>query len=74
MKKFSFHLFKKLPAHEKKITFSTVLTLIRFMLIPFIVTAMIMQAWSTAFVLFVIAAISDVLDGLCARWFNEHTF
>lgn len=74
MKKFSFQLFKKLPPHEKKITFSTSLTIARFILIPFIVTAMIMHAWHTAFILFVIAAITDVLDGLLARWLHQHTF
>lgn len=74
MKKFSFHLFKKLPPREKKITFSTMLTFIRFALIPFIVAAMVMDAWSMAFILFVIAAITDVLDGWTARWFNERTF
>jgi cardiolipin synthase len=63
-----------LPPREKKITFSTVLTLIRFILIPFIVAAMVMDAWSVAFILFVIAAITDVLDGWTARWLNERTF
>lgn len=74
MKKFSFTLFKKLPSREKKITFSTLLTFIRFILIPFIVAAMIYQAWHIAFTLFVTAAITDVLDGWFARWFNERTF
>lgn len=74
MKKFSFHLFKKLPASEKKITFSTTLTLIRFILIPFIVASMIMNHWYAAFILFVSAAITDILDGWFARWFNERTF
>ena len=74
MKKFSFHLFKKLPAHEKKITFSTSLTLARFVLIPLIVTAMIMHHWHAAFVFFMCAAITDVLDGWFARWLNERTF
>ena len=74
MKKFSFSLLKKLPAHEKKITFSTVLTLIRFALIPFIVIAMILQMWHVAFLLFIVAGITDVLDGWSARWFNQRTF
>jgi len=74
MKKFSLQLFRKLPAYEKKITFSTSLTIVRFILIPFIVAAMIMHRWPTAFVLFVIAAITDVLDGWFARWFNQRTF
>lgn len=74
MKKFSFQLFKKLPTREKKITFSTMLTLVRFALIPFIVGSMILNHWYAAFILFVIAAITDVLDGWFARWFNERTF
>lgn len=74
MKKFSFPLFKNLPAHEKKITFSTVLTLIRMALIPIIVLAMIWSDWYLAFVLFIIASITDVLDGWFARWLNQRTF
>lgn len=74
MKKFSFGRFKRLPAHEKKITFSTLLTLIRFCLIPCIVAAMITHSWHIAFILFISAALSDVLDGLFARWLNERTF
>lgn len=74
MKKFSFQLFKKLPHREKKITFSTMLTLVRFVLIPFIVAAMVLQHWYAAFILFIIAAITDILDGWFARWFNERTF
>lgn len=74
MKKFSFKLFKKLPAHEKKITIPTILSIIRLLLIPFIVASMISHAWHTAFVLFVIAAITDVLDGWLARWLNQRTF
>ncbi len=74
MKKFSFPLLKNLPAHEKKITFSTVLTLTRFALIPFIVAAMVMQRWHIAFALFIVAGITDVLDGWLARLFNQRTF
>ncbi len=74
MKKFSFHLFKKLPAHEKKITISTFLTLTRLVLTPFIVSAMVLDRWHVAFILFIIAAITDVLDGWIARCFNQRTF
>jgi cardiolipin synthase (CMP-forming) len=74
MKKFSFYLLKNLPAHEKKITVSTYLTLVRFTLIPLIVISMIMQAWHIAFMLFIIAGITDVLDGWLARLLNQRTF
>lgn len=72
--KLNFHLFRNLPPHEKKITFPTYLTLLRIALVPFIVAAMVLHAWDTAFWLFIIAAATDVLDGWCARWFNDHTF
>lgn len=74
MKKFSFSFFNALPAQEKKITFSTFLTLIRIALVPCIVIAMIYHAWQLAFWLFITAAITDILDGLFARWLNDHTF
>lgn len=72
--KFNFHLLRNLPAREKKITLPTYLTLLRILLVPCIVAAMVMHAWDAAFWLFMAAAASDVLDGLCARWFNERTF
>ena len=74
MKEFSFHLFKKLPAHEKKITLSTMLTLLRLALIPFIVGSMMYGNWQIAFIFYVIASVTDVLDGWIARNFNQRTF
>lgn len=74
MAKLNFNFFKKLPAHEKKLTASTMLTLVRIALVPFIIGAMVVQGWGTAFILFFIAAITDVLDGNLARWMNEKTF
>lgn len=50
------------------------LTLIRLVLIPFIVIAMIKDRWGLAFGLYIIASITDVLDGWVARTFNQRTF
>ena len=74
MRRLNLNFFKKLPPHEKKVTASTMLTLVRIALVPFIIGAMVVQGWGTAFTLFVIAAITDVLDGNLARWMNEKTF
>jgi cardiolipin synthase len=74
MMRFNFNILKKLPAHEKRITLPTWLTIGRIVLIPFIVWAMIMGYWATACVLFIIAAITDVLDGYLARTLNQQTF
>lgn len=72
--KLSFSFLKKLPDHEKKITLSTLLTLVRIALTPFIVASMIAHHWGIACTLFCIAACTDILDGNIARWLNEKTF
>jgi len=72
--KFSFSFFKKAPAREKRITIATLFTVGRMILAPFIVAAMIMHQWGLAFWLFVIAALTDTIDGNLARWFGEKTF
>jgi len=71
--KFSFAWFKRLPAHEKRMTISTVLTIGRIVLVPFIVISMVLHFWGLAFILFTTAAVTDVLDGALARWRNERT-
>jgi len=74
MAKFSLRFFNNLPAHEKKITVSTLLTIARIIVTPFIVIGMATGYWGVAFALFVCAAITDVLDGFLARLRNERTF
>lgn len=73
-KKITVQFFTNLPAHEKKITISTIITLIRIGLTPFIVGAMVAHCWGIACILFVIAAITDGVDGYLARIRNERTF
>ena len=74
MAKLNSNFFKKLPAHEKKLTLSNQVTLLRIILVPFIVAAMVLNHWHTSFVLFVIAALTDTIDGTLARLRNEKTF
>lgn len=64
---------KKIPPHERRLTLSNKLTLARLALVPFIVVAMVTAHWKTAFVLFSIAALTDMLDGNLARSRNEQT-
>jgi cardiolipin synthase (CMP-forming) len=70
----NFHFLKQLPAHEKRITISTVFTLVRIALTPCIVMAVVWGAWDIAFGLFVFACITDWIDGYLARMRNEQTF
>ncbi len=74
MAKLTARLFKNLPPHETRMTLSTVLTLLRIVLTPFIVAAMVMNFWGAAFWLFVISSALDVLDGNVARWLKQETF
>ena len=74
MRKFSFSFLKKISAREFRFTFSTALTVLRIALTPFIVGALIYQSWNAAFILFVIAALTDFFDGMIARYFQQKTF
>src|SRR3990167_3316987 len=67
-------LFNKLPLKEKRVTWATIITILRLFLVPFIVVSVIFQEWGIAFWLFVIASFSDVLDGNVARFFDQKTF
>ncbi len=49
------------------------LTFLRLCMVPFLVLAILDGHYRTAFVLFVIAGISDGLDGLLARMLKQHT-
>lgn len=73
-KKLSIRFLKNLPAHEKRLTLSTLITIARIVLTPFIVIAMVHHQWGLAFWLFVIASLCDVLDGNLARLLNQQTF
>jgi cardiolipin synthase (CMP-forming) len=66
-------LWSAIPAHEKRMTLSTMVTIFRMLLTPVIVIARIQGAWALACGLFVVAAVSDFLDGWLARIRNEET-
>lgn len=53
------------------ITLATYFTLARLFLIPCILVSMLSQAWIAAMVFFVLASITDVIDGRLARSRNE---
>ena len=49
------------------------LTLLRMLFLPFIVITFLDQHYTTALLLFVLAGLSDGLDGLLARWLHQQT-
>jgi len=74
LRKFNLNLLKRLSEREKRITLATVFTIIRLVLTPFIVSAMVSGYWGIAFILFLFAASTDVIDGLLARLCSQKTF
>ncbi len=55
------------------INIPNILTLIRILLIPLFIIALLNGIRSFALFIFIIAAVSDALDGLAARWLNQRT-
>ena len=49
------------------------LTLLRLFIIPFLVIAILDSHYRIAFALFMLAGLSDGLDGLLARWLSQRT-
>jgi cardiolipin synthase len=56
------------------ITIPTLITFVRIGLIPFIIGALVHQQWYTACGLFIIAALTDVLDGSLARLLGKQSW
>ncbi|MBX3596012.1 MAG: CDP-alcohol phosphatidyltransferase family protein [Rhizobiaceae bacterium] len=52
-------------------TIPNLITIIRFLLVPAVVYALLLGEWGWAFVGFVVAGVSDAVDGFIARHFNQ---
>jgi cardiolipin synthase len=74
MKKLTWRTISRIPNHEWRLTFSTMITIMRIMLAPCVVFAMLSGSWGKASTLFIIASMTDFLDGNMARLLNEQTF
>src|SRR2546428_12511698 len=55
------------------LTIPNLLTLLRLLLVPFFIAASIKGMFTVAFVVFVTAAATDILDGMIARRFNQRS-
>ena len=67
-------ILKKINEDGKWFTISNFLTVMRILLVPFIVINVIWEKWDVTFVLFVIAAVSDLLDGYLARLLKQQSY
>lgn len=54
-------------------TIPNMITILRLVLVPGVVFAMLQQHWNWAFAGFVVAGVSDGVDGFIARHFNQHS-
>jgi cardiolipin synthase (CMP-forming) len=54
-------------------TIPNILTILRLCLVPFFIAASLTEHFTLAFVLFISAAATDVLDGMIARRFNQRS-
>jgi cardiolipin synthase (CMP-forming) len=52
---------------------ANLLTVLRFCLVPIVIVSIVNQEWTIAFVVFVIAGVTDAVDGFVARQFNMRT-
>ncbi|MEI9424566.1 CDP-alcohol phosphatidyltransferase family protein [Mesorhizobium sp. Cs1299R1N1] len=54
-------------------TIPNLITILRFVLVPAVVLAMLQARWEWAFAGFVVAGVSDGVDGFIARRFNQQS-
>lgn len=54
-------------------TLPNLITILRFLLVPAVVLAMLQARWEWAFAGFVVAGVSDAVDGFIARHFNQRS-
>lgn len=59
--------------HDRIITLPTLITTVRLLCTPFLAHAIAVQSWGSALILFAISALSDALDGYCARILNARS-
>jgi len=62
-----------IPAGEKRITVATFFTILRIIIIPFFIYSIVKLYWGRALFLFLLAIITDFLDGFLARLLHQKT-
>ncbi len=55
------------------VTIPNLITILRFLLVPAVVLAMLQSRWGWAFTGFIVAGVSDAVDGFVARNFNQRS-
>lgn len=58
---------------DRIFTIPTLITAVRIVCVPFLAKAIAAQSWGSALALFAVSALSDALDGYCARLLNARS-
>ena len=58
---------------EARVTAANMITVLRFLLVPAVVYCLLTVQWQLAFAGFVVAGVSDAVDGFVARHFNQRS-
>jgi cardiolipin synthase len=66
--------WQRIAAKERRLTLSTIITLIRIILAPVLVLLLKNGLWTLAFLSFICAVFTDLLDGWLARAMDQQTF
>lgn len=74
LQKINLRILQGLPDAQRRMTVSSYVTVVRIVLTPVVVLSMWYGWWGAAFALFVVAAMTDMLDGSLARLRDEQTF
>ena len=56
--------------HHGTMTIPNLITIARLIMVPIVIVMIMQQRWAAAFILFVVAGVSDAVDGFIARQFN----
>lgn len=56
--------------HRGTMTIPNLITIARLIMVPIVIVMIMQQRWAAAFILFVVAGISDAVDGFIARHFD----
>lgn len=69
-----FCFWYRIPPNQRRLTIASWITLFRIATIPWLIFSLVHYQWGKALILMSFAAITDVLDGVVARFCNQVTF
>jgi cardiolipin synthase len=66
-------IYREQEWRSRSVTAANMITILRLMLVPVVVYCMLTMQWHLAFAGFLVAGVSDAVDGFVARRFNQRS-